>query len=301
MINQSKIIIYVLSIFFITNAEIVQWQNNVTYNVGDTVGYIENGFEAESLYTANVNVSQNTPPTSPNGTGEYFWKNISRSGYVPPAVGSDADINDLNVTGLAYFTGKVGVGTNTPRAKMVIEAETPNTWEEVQQVHNGSVGGILELYDNQANGSNSTYGGIAFASHPGMDYTIGKNTINEETSLQVRSQIGNVLVDIDKDANMEVKGDLKAKSLTTHEITVTSDNWADYVFKKDYELKSIPQVKEFIIKNGHLPGVPSEKDVKENGINLGQVQVKMLEKIEELTLYVIQLEEKIEKLKNTNN
>lgn len=68
----------------------------------------------------------------------------------------------------------------------------------------------------------------------------------------------------------------------------TSD-WADYVFKKDYKLLSLSEVESFIHKNGHLPGVPSAEEVKESGIDVARMDAKLLEKIEELTLYVIEL------------
>jgi hypothetical protein len=74
-------------------------------------------------------------------------------------------------------------------------------------------------------------------------------------------------------------------------------DWADYVFKKDYELKSIQEVEEYIIENGHLPNVPSAQEIETNGYELGSMDVLMMEKLEELTLYVIQLKKQNEELK----
>ncbi len=68
-------------------------------------------------------------------------------------------------------------------------------------------------------------------------------------------------------------------------------DWPDYVFKADYELKSLEETANFISTNGHLPGIPSAQEVKENGIAVGDMQKRMMEKIEELTLHVIQLNE----------
>ena len=70
--------------------------------------------------------------------------------------------------------------------------------------------------------------------------------------------------------------------------------WADYVFEADYNLKSLSEVEAYIKQNGHLPDVPSAEEVAANGIELGEMNVKLLEKIEELTLYVIELEKKID-------
>ena len=65
--------------------------------------------------------------------------------------------------------------------------------------------------------------------------------------------------------------------------------WADYVFKPDYKLNTPEYLEDFIKKNGHLPNVPTSDEVKKDGIDLAEMQTKLLEKIEELTLYVIQL------------
>lgn len=78
-----------------------------------------------------------------------------------------------------------------------------------------------------------------------------------------------------------------------------SDEWADYVFAKDYKLRSLDEVKRFIQTNKHLPGVPSADDIAKEGIDVGKMHAKLLEKIEELTLYMIELKQENRVLKNT--
>ena len=73
-------------------------------------------------------------------------------------------------------------------------------------------------------------------------------------------------------------------------------NWADYVFKNDYKLKSLEEVEAFISENGHLPNVPSAKQVSEQGIEIGDISRIQQEKIEELTLYIINQEKRIKAL-----
>lgn len=75
--------------------------------------------------------------------------------------------------------------------------------------------------------------------------------------------------------------------ILTEEVRV-STLWADYVFNEDYNLKSLDEVEKFINDNGHLPNVPSAKQVEENGIELGEMAKIQQEKIEELTLYIIE-------------
>lgn len=76
--------------------------------------------------------------------------------------------------------------------------------------------------------------------------------------------------------------------------------WPDYVFKNDYQLPSLEEIELFIKKNRHLPGVPSEKEVNENGIDLGGMQSVLLEKVEQLTLYMIELNKKVNQLEKEN-
>lgn len=78
-------------------------------------------------------------------------------------------------------------------------------------------------------------------------------------------------------------------------------NWPDYVFSDDYKLPSLKKIEEFISKNNHLPNIPSAREVKESGIDLGDMNKRLLEKIEELTLYMIDQHKEIEKLKEQVN
>lgn len=86
--------------------------------------------------------------------------------------------------------------------------------------------------------------------------------------------------------------------ILTEEVRVTLKNqWADYVFADNYNLKSLKEVEQFIKQNGHLPNVPSAAQVKENGIEVGEIITIQQEKIEELTLHLINQEKQLEELK----
>ncbi|SLM46207.1 exported protein of unknown function [Nitrospira japonica] len=73
-------------------------------------------------------------------------------------------------------------------------------------------------------------------------------------------------------------------------------DWSDYVFNTDYALKPLPEVERFIHTHRHLPAIPSSAEVEQDGINLGHMQAKLLQKVEELTLYVIEQHKAIEVL-----
>lgn len=77
-----------------------------------------------------------------------------------------------------------------------------------------------------------------------------------------------------------------------------SQNWPDYVFSTKYKLMNFNELREFIATNNHLPNIPSAKEIEKSGLEIGEMQRRMMEKIEELTLYVLQLEDKINGLKN---
>jgi hypothetical protein len=82
-------------------------------------------------------------------------------------------------------------------------------------------------------------------------------------------------------------GDAHFNQVKASEIIVEANYWADHVFQEDYNLRPLSVVERYIETNGHLPGVASAKDVMRNGINIGENQAQLLQKIEELTLYVI--------------
>jgi hypothetical protein len=88
-----------------------------------------------------------------------------------------------------------------------------------------------------------------------------------------------------------------AGKVVCKEIEVTLTGLPDYVFSSDYKLRSLYDVENFINTNKHLPDVPSAKEVVENGLNLGDMNATLLQKVEELTLYMIQLQKENDALK----
>ncbi len=81
----------------------------------------------------------------------------------------------------------------------------------------------------------------------------------------------------------------------------TTGDWSDYVFADNYELRSLSEVATFIDKNNHLPGVPSAEEVVESGIDMAKMDATLLQKIEELTLYILQQEKRIAELEKNSN
>ncbi|SDF70907.1 hypothetical protein [Chitinophaga filiformis] len=109
------------------------------------------------------------------------------------------------------------------------------------------------------------------------------NSDSGRTLLYVRQATGNVGIGTaDPKARLAVNGEMLAKK-----VRVTPNNWSDFVFEPSYQLPSLQQVEHYIAMHKHLPDIPSAKEISENDLELGENQAKLLQKIEEMTLYLI--------------
>ena len=112
--------------------------------------------------------------------------------------------------------------------------------------------------------------------------------------LVIMASTGNVGIGTTSpDAKLAVNGNIHAK-----EVKVDLTGWPDYVFKESYTPPTLEEVEKHIKEKGHLINLPSAKEVEANGVELGEMNKLLLEKIEELTLYVIELKHENERLKN---
>jgi hypothetical protein len=116
---------------------------------------------------------------------------------------------------------------------------------------------------------------------------------NGQTRIVVKGTDGNVGIGTDKTTGykLSVEGKIRAR-----EVVINLDTWADYVFADSFILMPIETLASYIKAEKHLPGIPSEKEVVEEGLSLAAMQVSMMQKIEELTLYIIQLQKQIDDL-----
>ena len=96
-------------------------------------------------------------------------------------------------------------------------------------------------------------------------------------------------------AKLAVNGNILAKSIR---VNTSSTYWPDYVFEKDYNLMSLRDLEAYIAKNKHLPSIPSANEIEaKNEVDLGEMNALLLEKVEELTRYIIELQKQINELK----
>ncbi len=121
----------------------------------------------------------------------------------------------------------------------------------------------------------------------------GGGTTNLVERLRINSE-GNVGIGTtNPDMKLTVKGKIHAEEVKI-DLNVPAP---DYVFKKEYNLRSIEEVERFVMQNNHLPEIPSAKEFEQDGILQAEMDMNLLKKIEELTLYTIQQQKEIKELK----
>lgn len=164
----------------------------------------------------------------------------------------------LSGNNISYSAGNIGVGTSSPEYLLDV---------------NGSFNASNIFIDGTEIGPSpwSISGNDLFYSNG----NIGIGTVNTQGYM------------------LAVGGSMVAESIKVE----LQGNWPDFVFKKEFSLVSLKEVEAYIQKNHHLPNVPSAKEVKTKGINLGEMDATLLRKIEELTLYSIKQQKEIDSLK----
>jgi len=208
----------------------------------------------------------------PGNTQDFNITQYQNNFYISRTAGANGFLNDLVVSN----NGWVGIGTENPQTRLTIDGGS--------DVGNAS-GGYLQL-------------GLTSGLNVGFDNNEIQSRSNGVVSRLVLNngggavQIGSAVSPTGY--SLSVNGKVICEELKIQ----PSSSWPDYVFANDYALPSLAELRQFIHANHHLPNIPSAKQVEDNGVLVGDMQQRMLEKIEELTLYVLQLEDKCAQLQS---
>jgi hypothetical protein len=239
-----------------------------------------------------------------------FAHSFNSSAFTLPFLLTPTSVNvlgDFNVgnTGLPAnrFTilsnGNVGVGIANP----LNQFQVGNSFN----VNNGSLltNNITSLISFQNLGTTTLNNGLLVTSGlsnlqglsvNGNTTVTGTSTLNGNTSIKGFLEIKNA-AGTANEFKVDQSGNVRARK-----VKVDVGIIPDYVFQPDYKLLSLDDLKVFITLNKHLPNVPSEQEYKERGeIDLTELNLKLLEKVEELTLYILHLEQRINIIENTKN
>ena len=203
--------------------------------------------------------------------------------------------------------GNVGIGTDQPAQMLhvvngnILISRTSSTGNRAPSSRNGSL-----LFGDEIDG-NTQYGswGIEYVNDPnhpeqgqGLNFwqPFGANHLSTTNYRLFLADDGKVGIGTQfPHAELSVNGTVLAKAVR---VTTNATYWPDYVFGNDYKMMTISELESYVNENKHLPGIPSASEVEEEGsVDLGEMNTILLQKVEELTRYIINLQKQIDELK----
>jgi cytochrome b involved in lipid metabolism len=221
-------------------------------------------------------------PTWQNGPNKLFLAECPNLAKV--GIGTSNPTHKLHTVGNVLFTKTLQVDGN-----VAIGAQPSNF--STLKIKNPDKSAGLEI---DQTGNNQSFAKLLFLeySNPATEIIKVTNTVTNEVPFLLQAN-GSMTIHNGTQKTLQLNAD---GTLQARVIILDAYNWPDYVFKKNYDLMPLSKIKKYIEVNGHLPEVPSARETAENGIDIAEMNKILLQKIEELTLHLIEQDERIKEL-----
>lgn len=230
-------------------------------------------------------------PTTENPTyGNYILATTAENnGYENIGLKAAPGIPQLIVA----TNGNVGIGTDSPNEKLEVAGSIKFSSEYshiLWPVH------ATHQYGGGITGDDGQFKRLTLYHGHSIAFETGSNSRSHSNTRIYINSSGNVGIGTTGPTyKLHVNGDTRSNRFISN-----TNTYADFVFEDDYRLAPLSEVEKYIKKNNHLPDIPSEAEAKKNGVDLQEMQAKLLQKIEELTLYVIEQNKRIDALQKEN-
>ncbi|UCA61545.1 hypothetical protein KB553_08420 [Chryseobacterium rhizoplanae] len=201
------------------------------------------------------------------GNGLQFWS-------------YSADGNNYGSRMTIADNGNVGIGTANPQAKLDVAGNIFIAGESALQLSGFDTNHGLKYTHKTF--ANTVIDGPVLYGYSGGALGVKQDNIGVEK----------IVLQWKANGNVALYGKLEAK-----DVVITTTPTADHVFASNYNLREIGELEKFISEKSHLPEIPSAKEMTDSGLSVGDFQIKLLQKIEELTLYMISMKKEIDVLK----
>ncbi len=223
---------------------------------------------------------------------------LNVSGYAGIVFNSSASALGSQTTRMYIdgAAGNVGIGTTSPAQKLQVWGTArfgadANGFVDIYNQQGTSEGGVINLRSNT--GTNmflEDFNGVFRLVNSG--WTASLFSVDQSGNGYFPGNVG--IGTTNPTQKLSVNGTIQAKEV------IVQTGWSDYVFAKGYRLAPLAEIEQHIEKDGHLPGIPSAQEVAEHGVRMGDMQAKLMAKIEEITLHQIAQEKEIFSLKQGN-
>ncbi len=306
-----KITLLIITLLAITTIAFAQNQTingNLTVKNPMTFPYgINLDVDFSTIWSREFNITHGTKNLF--SMGVVATASTLKYGYIGGGIDNNTNFQDPWMVFLP--SGNIGIGTENPTSKLHVEGTVAAKGIYINNTN--SIDGRMRSYLRYPGDAliiGNPEGSVKDCVLDFLPGGIDGKTLNSRLNMYVATGKGVYSKKIQIDATTssffnggnvgigteypQSKLDVRGK-VTASEIEIKVLSGADFVFEPDYALKPLSELEAFVKENKHLPEIPSEKQMIEDGLNVNEMQIKLLQKVEELTLYVIDLKKENER------